>query len=164
MKKALKAVLPVVIIIVVILSMVYTNPVPLGKLAQGAELSQCTSVTASFAIYLGSEQDSPSHALTVRRGEEGFDRLLALAEGREFSRSFQSLFSGNQVEAPAPMAGEISLFFAYELPTGTLTIRTIGEGEEVLLSWGDNTWQGSFPNMAQWLTDAIDLMNQNGAP
>ena len=163
MKKTLKAVLPVVIIIVVILSMVYTNPVPLGKLAQGAELSQCTSVTASFTVYLGEEQDSPSHALTVRRGEEGFDRLLALAEGKRFARSFHSLFAGNKVETPAPMTGDVTLFLAYELPAGTLTIRTIGDGSEVLLSWGDNTWQGSLSNMAQWVTGAIGLINEDAS-
>lgn len=155
MKKIPALLLPLLLGAVVVFSMLYSNPIPLSELAEGAELSQCTAVTASCTLYLG--EDSAGHSFTVRPGEESFPALLALAEGRRLSRSFHTLLSGNRVEAPAPLKGEIHLSFAYELPDGTLHIRTIGEGEQLLVSWGEHCWQGSFPNMAQWLSEGLAL-------
>lgn len=158
MKRYGKAVLPLLLVGLVIFSLWYTHPVELSRLAEGAELSQCTAITAACTLYLG--EDTPGRTLSVRAGEAHFPPLLALAEGRRLSRSFQTLFSGNRVEAPAPMQGELHLFLAYEMPAGTLTIRTIGAGEQVLVQWGELCWQGSFPDMAQWLADGLALFDR----
>ena len=83
----------VIILAIVIAAFVYKQPVEIEDMYKNWDFDECTSI--DFYAKYGTDGkyynsgDFGVSGFTLEKGDEGFDEIIALFDGREFTRSFK---------------------------------------------------------------------------